>query len=233
MRTGCRGIRDVDWAAVVRTAAVHRTHFDARAAMQARDAGRRGSAASAGEGRAHAAVSVGARLLGGVVFRVPGAGQPVAGMGRALLAAWRCFREAFAACVRRLRRACWLRCAPCWAERRRGGRRSIGSDVVQPVLFAMGVGLAAVWRSLGVRRRRGVGAQPRRDRGGGGGGGAVAGRGVPPGSAARQADAGVAEGGAMMALEAREAEVQPRLERSRGGRLRGRERAAFDGGVGR
>ena len=63
--------------AVLSTAALHRTHFAARASVSARDAAEATAALRAlGEGRSHAAVSLGAaRERAGVVFRVPRAGQ--------------------------------------------------------------------------------------------------------------------------------------------------------------
>ena len=71
---------EVDWSAVVRTAALHRTHFTSRASVSARDASEAVEALRAlGEGRSHAAVSVGEAQRswpGGV--RVPRAGQSVA-----------------------------------------------------------------------------------------------------------------------------------------------------------
>src|SRR5262249_44670313 len=49
---------EVDWSAVVSTAALHRTHFAARALVSARDASEAVEALRAlGEGRSHAAVS--------------------------------------------------------------------------------------------------------------------------------------------------------------------------------
>ena len=51
---------DVDWSAVLSTAALHRTHFAARASVSARDAAEATEALRAlGEGRSHAAVSLG------------------------------------------------------------------------------------------------------------------------------------------------------------------------------
>ena len=89
-----------DLAAVIRTAAVNRTHFDARAAIHADDIGQARDALEAlAQGRAHPAVSTGtARLLGGVVFVFPGQGSQWPGMGRALLAESAAFADAIAAC---------------------------------------------------------------------------------------------------------------------------------------
>ena len=68
---------EVDWSDVVSTAALHRTHFAARASVSARDAAEAMEALRAlGEGRSHAAVSVGeARDRGRVVFVFPGQGS--------------------------------------------------------------------------------------------------------------------------------------------------------------
>mgnify|MGYP003693989887 CR=1 FL=1 len=79
MPTGCRAHPDVDWAAVLSTAALHRTHFAARASVSARDAAEATAALRAlGEGGRIAAVSVGAaRERGRVVFVFPGPRQSV------------------------------------------------------------------------------------------------------------------------------------------------------------
>src|SRR5262249_51172680 len=51
---------EVEWSAVVSTAALHRTHFGSRAAVSVRDASEAVEALRAlGEGRAHTAVSLG------------------------------------------------------------------------------------------------------------------------------------------------------------------------------
>ena len=86
---------DVDWADVLGTAALHRTHFAARASVSARDAAEATAALRAlGEGRSHAAVSLGAaRERGRVVFVFPGQGSQWASMGRALLAESPVFAE--------------------------------------------------------------------------------------------------------------------------------------------
>src|SRR5207244_10170084 len=69
---------EVDWSEVVSTAALHRTHFAARAAVSARDGSEAVEALRAlGEGRSHAAVSLGEakRERGRVVFVFPGQGS--------------------------------------------------------------------------------------------------------------------------------------------------------------
>ena len=91
---------EVDWSDVVSTAALHRTHFAARASVSARDAAEATEALRAlGEGRSHAAVSVGeARDRGRVVFVFPGQGSQWTSMGRTLLAESAVFAETVAAC---------------------------------------------------------------------------------------------------------------------------------------
>ena len=143
-----------DLAAVVRTAAVNRTHFDARAAVQVDDIGQAQEALDAlAQGRAHPAVSTGtARLLGGVVFVFPGQGSQWPGMGRALLAEFAVFADAIAACdAALLPHTGWSVRAVLGGEDGAEVPPLDRVDVVQPVLFAMAIGLAAVWRSLGVR----------------------------------------------------------------------------------
>ena len=143
-----------DLAAVVRTAAVNRTHFDARAAVQADDIGQAQEALDAlAQGRAHPAVSAGmARPLGGVVFVFPGQGSQWPGMGRALLAESATFADAIAACDAALSpHTGWSVRAVLGGDEGEEVPPLDRVDVVQPVLFAMAIGLAAVWRSLGVR----------------------------------------------------------------------------------
>ena len=143
-----------DLAAVIRTAAVNRTHFDARAAIHADDIGQAQDALEAlAQGRAHPAVSTGtARLLGGVVFVFPGQGSQWPGMGRALLAESAVFADAIAACdAALLPHTGWSVRAVLGGDDGEEVPPLDRVDVVQPVLFAMAIGLAAVWRSLGVR----------------------------------------------------------------------------------
>ena len=90
---------EVDWSAVVSTAALHRTQFTSRASVSARDASEAVEALRAlGEGRSHAAVSVGeakGERNGKLGFLFTGQGAQQLGMGRALLESCAAFRAAF------------------------------------------------------------------------------------------------------------------------------------------
>ncbi|XXT63555.1 SDR family NAD(P)-dependent oxidoreductase [Sorangium sp. So ce590] len=144
---------EVGWADVVRTAALHRTHFEARASVHAASAAEAVEGLRAqSEGRGHRAVAVGkARERGKVVFVFPGQGSQWPGMGRALLEQSAAFAEAVQACDAALRP--WTGWSVLSVLRGEGGEEQPSLervDVVQPALFAMCVGLAAAWRSLGV-----------------------------------------------------------------------------------
>ena len=144
---------DVDWADVLSTAALHRTHFAVRASVSARDAADATAALLAlGQGRSHAAVSEGAaRERGRVVFVFPGQGSQWATMGRALLAESPVFAETVAACEAALGRYTdWSLTAALRGDEGVGVSLLERVDVIQPALFAMNVALAAVWRSLGL-----------------------------------------------------------------------------------
>src|SRR5215475_253876 len=90
---------EVDWSDVVSTAALHRTHFASRASVLARDASEAVEALRAlGEGRSHAAVSLGeakGERGGKLAFLFTGQGAQQLGMGRALLESCAAFRSAF------------------------------------------------------------------------------------------------------------------------------------------
>ena len=92
-----------------------------------------------------------------LVFVIPGQGAQWAGMGRGLLAEEACFRAAMAACEQ-----AFLPYTEDWTiteilHARDTDPRLDRIDVVQPLLFAMSVGLAAVWRSWGIEARAFVG----------------------------------------------------------------------------
>ena len=144
---------ETDLASVVRTSAVHRTHFDARAAIQVETVGQAQEALQAlAEGRPHSAVSTGtARPLGGVTFVFPGQGSQWPAMGRALLAESAVFAEAIDACdTALLPHTGWSVRAIVRGDTGAELPPLDRVDVVQPALFAMAIGLAAMWRSLGI-----------------------------------------------------------------------------------
>src|SRR5471032_60310 len=144
---------EVDWSSVVRTAALHRTQFGSRASVSAKDVSEAVEALRAlGEGRPHAAVSVGeARDRGRVVFVFPGQGSQWPSMGRTLLAESAVFAEAIAACETALSHYTdWSLTSVLCGDESIEASLLERVDVIQPALFAMNVGLAAVWRSLGL-----------------------------------------------------------------------------------
>jgi acyl transferase domain-containing protein/acyl carrier protein len=144
---------EADWSSVVSTAALHRTHFAARASVSARDASEAVEALRAlSEGRAHAAVSLGdAKSRGRLVFVFPGQGSQWPSMGRALLAESEVFAETIAACETALSRYTdWSLTAVLRGDENIDASMLERVDVIQPSLFAMNVALAAVWRSLGL-----------------------------------------------------------------------------------
>ncbi len=84
-----------------------------------------------------------------VVFVFPGQGSQWLGMGRELLSEEPSFREAMTSCDRAIAQEVG------WSVIEAIGASDADSlltrvDVIQPVLFAMGVSLAALWRSWGV-----------------------------------------------------------------------------------
>ncbi|WP_280712560.1 type I polyketide synthase, partial [Bradyrhizobium sp. BR13661] len=87
-----------DWSSVVTTAALHRTQFASRAAVSVRDAKEAEEALRAlAEGRPHAVVSVGEARgdAGKLAFLFTGQGAQQLGMGRALLESCAAFRATF------------------------------------------------------------------------------------------------------------------------------------------
>ncbi|XXX76156.1 acyltransferase domain-containing protein [Sorangium sp. So ce134] len=84
-----------------------------------------------------------------VVFVFPGQGSQWVGMGRRLLEEEPVFREALAACDAAIRREAGFSVLDELAADERASRLS-EIDVAQPLLFAVEVALAALWRSWGV-----------------------------------------------------------------------------------
>ncbi|XXX73808.1 type I polyketide synthase [Sorangium sp. So ce134] len=140
-------------ADVAYTAAARRGHHEHRAAAVARSREELCElldAVAGGEERAGVARGqAGAEQRPRVVFVFPGQGSQWPGMGRDLLASEPVFREALEACDEAIRReAGWSLLDELRADE---GRSRLGQiDVVQPALFALGVALAALWRSWGV-----------------------------------------------------------------------------------
>ncbi|MDN3279510.1 type I polyketide synthase, partial [Frankia sp. RB7] len=89
---------EADWRSVVATAALHRTQFAARAAVSVRDATEAAEALRAlAEGRPHGSVSIGEARgePGKLAFLFTGQGAQQIGMGRALLETCATFRATF------------------------------------------------------------------------------------------------------------------------------------------
>ncbi|WP_156754862.1 non-ribosomal peptide synthetase/type I polyketide synthase [Actinokineospora pegani] len=140
---------DADLPAVARTAALLRAHLGHRAAVVAADRAEavRGLRALA-DGAAEAVTGV-AGDRGKVVFVFPGQGAQWREMGRELLETSEVFAAAVEACDAALRPHTG------WSVREllagTGDEPPFDRiDVLQPALFAVMVGLAEVWRSLGV-----------------------------------------------------------------------------------
>ncbi|MGW7368040.1 SDR family NAD(P)-dependent oxidoreductase, partial [Streptomyces sp. NPDC054841] len=132
----------------------HRTHFEHRAVVQA---GNRDELLAAlrllAEGRPDAGLVVGPQQTlapGKVAFVFPGQGAQWAGMARDLLDRSPVFADELDRCDAALRPfTAWSVAAVLRGE---AGAPSLERvDVVQPVLFAVMVSLAAVWRARGVR----------------------------------------------------------------------------------
>ncbi|AUX26446.1 polyketide synthase [Sorangium cellulosum] len=144
---------EAGWADVVTTAAARRTHLGARAAVTAADAtGAVAALTALSRGEPHAALVVGeARPRGKVVFVFPGQGSQWPAMGRALLSQSEVFAAAVTACDAALRPFTgWSVLAVLRGEPGAEAPPLERVDVVQPALFAMAVGLAAVWRAWGL-----------------------------------------------------------------------------------
>ncbi|MET8578135.1 type I polyketide synthase, partial [Streptomyces sp. NPDC005012] len=139
-------------ADVAVTAARHRAHFETRASVVAADSAELIAALRAlAEGEAHDAVVTGlAERRGKVVFVYPGQGSQWVGMGRDLLASSEVFRETVEACDAALLPFTGWSVRDVLAGVEDGHPGFDRVDVVQPALFAMGVALSALWRSLGV-----------------------------------------------------------------------------------
>ncbi|MFB6507862.1 SDR family NAD(P)-dependent oxidoreductase [Streptomyces sp. NPDC056410] len=143
------GVRVADVAV---TAARHRSHFESRASVVASDAAGLVEALEAlAGGRSHDAVVTGdARERGKVVFVYPGQGSQWVGMGRELLESSEVFAQTVDACDAALLPFTGWSVREVLAGEEGDHPPFDRVDVVQPALFAMGVALSALWRSLGV-----------------------------------------------------------------------------------
>ena len=130
--------------------AVTRSRFEQRAALVAKDKDELLAALDAlAQGRPTPKAVLGrARSNGKVVFVFPGQGSQWEGMALGLLETSPVFKAQFEACERAL--APHVNWSLTSVLRGEGDARLDRVDVVQPVLFAVMVSLAALWRSLGV-----------------------------------------------------------------------------------
>ncbi len=149
------------------TAGVRRSHHDDRLALVAR------SSAEASEqldaflrGESRPGFSLGRKPPGRrakVAFVFTGQGPQWWGIGRAAPGAPPVFRAAIEECDQALGRwTSWSLRAELTADESRS--RLAEAEIAQPALFALQVGLAALWQLLGHRARRGRRAQSRRGR---------------------------------------------------------------------
>lgn len=139
-------------ADVLHTTGARRSHLPHRLVAVGRDRDELAAALEAhARGQASPAVLVGRAPLDAprLVFVFPGQGSQWLGMGRALLREQPAFREAILACDAVIaREAGFSVLAELAADEERSRLAEI--DVVQPLIFAMQVGLAALWRAWGV-----------------------------------------------------------------------------------
>jgi FkbH-like protein len=142
------------WRPVAGTLAHHRTHFEQRAVILARSqdellAGLRGLAAGPDEPPGPAIGPGEALVAGRVAFVFPGQGSQWAGMAADLLRQSAVFARELARCDEALRaHTGWSATAVLREDQSAPSLDRV--DVVQPVLFAVTVALAALWRSFGV-----------------------------------------------------------------------------------
>ncbi|MGW5619108.1 SDR family NAD(P)-dependent oxidoreductase, partial [Streptomyces sp. NPDC003877] len=138
---------------IAATAARHRTHFPSRAGVVTTGTEELTAALHAlaeGHDSEHTVLGT-AEPRGKTVFVFPGQGSQWTAMGRDLLAHSPVFAEAIDRCDAALAPLTgWSVRSVLAGEQTPGTPPADRVDVVQPALFAMGVALAALWRSLGV-----------------------------------------------------------------------------------
>jgi len=136
------------WADVAYSAARHRAHHPHRVAVTAADEGDAAGALDAflaGEARWGLAAGHRPARPPGVTFVFSGHGSQWPGMARGLLAREPVFAAAVGECARAVRAHAGWRLLDVLA-----GPPTTDVAVVQPAIFAVQVGLAALWRSWGV-----------------------------------------------------------------------------------
>ncbi|MGC3002604.1 amino acid adenylation domain-containing protein, partial [Streptomyces sp. G35A] len=147
-------LTDLAWTTTRR-----RQHFEHRAAVLAHDLDEavRGLAAL-GEGHGDDAVSTGvAQELGKVVFVFAGHGSQWPGMARRLLAESPAFADTVDRCDEALRPWTGWSVRELLADPGASGLSLDDVEVTQPALFTVALGLAAVWRSVGLEPEAVVG----------------------------------------------------------------------------
>ncbi|MEC9465245.1 MAG: SDR family NAD(P)-dependent oxidoreductase, partial [Myxococcota bacterium] len=145
---------------VAYAAACERTHFQSRALISVQDREQALDALGAlADGGAHAALTNGvAQPRGEVVFVFPGQGSQWQAMGKSLLDESSVFAETIDACDAVLSPLTGWSVRTVLAGDEGQQTPSLDRvDVVQPALFAMSVGLGALWRSLGLEPKAVVG----------------------------------------------------------------------------
>lgn len=150
----------IPWPDVVISAALHRTHFAARAAVSARGTEEAVQLLTElAAGRPHKAVTVGeARPRGKAVFVFPGQGHQWEEMGRSLMKESKAFAQAVAECDQEIQRQTgWSVLQVLSGDGCEGAAWIERVEVLQPVLFAMSVGLSAQWQAAGVEPEAVVG----------------------------------------------------------------------------
>ncbi|WP_308789574.1 SDR family NAD(P)-dependent oxidoreductase [Polyangium mundeleinium] len=143
---------EIELSDIAFTASVRRSHLTHRLAIVGNSREQIAETLEAfGRGEEPTAIAHGTSPLSApkVVFVFPGQGSQWVGMGRQLLAEEPVFRETIEACDAALRPECGLSVVDELRAEEARSRLAEGS-VVQPVLFAIEVALAALWRSWGV-----------------------------------------------------------------------------------
>ena len=157
-RDALRATPASDLGAFCATASLRRTHFSRRLAVIGATPEAMAEALDAYlDGAAHPGLVTGQAHAGSkVAFVFPGQGSQWAGMGRGLLESEPAFQQAIAACEAAFApHVDWSLSAVLTGAP--GAPPLERIDVVQPTLFAVAVGLAALWRSWGIEPQAVIG----------------------------------------------------------------------------